>query len=59
MYDKNILDYTLPKFKVHEKNYPRHDLELAVVAFTLKILLYYLNSIYRIRKISNGDKHIE
>ncbi|WMV41051.1 hypothetical protein MTR67_034436 [Solanum verrucosum] len=32
--------------KVHEKNYPTHDLELAVVVFTLKIWRHYLYGIH-------------
>ena len=29
--------------KIHEKNYPTHDLELAAVIFALKIWRHYLN----------------
>jgi len=29
--------YASRQLKVHEKNYPTHDLELAAVVFTLKI----------------------
>lgn len=32
----------LQQLKVHEKNYPAHDLELAVVVFALKIWHHYL-----------------
>jgi hypothetical protein len=33
---KNVITYILRKLKVYEVNYPAHDLELAVVVFTLK-----------------------
>ncbi|WMV08756.1 hypothetical protein MTR67_002141 [Solanum verrucosum] len=32
--------------KVHEKNYPTHDLELAAVVFTLKIWWHYLYGVH-------------
>ena len=34
------------QIKVHEKNYPTHDLELAAVAFALKIWRHYLNGVH-------------
>ena len=34
--------YALRQLKVHEKNYPVHDLELAAVIFALKIWRHYL-----------------
>ena len=34
------------QIKVHEKNYPTHDLELAAVVFALKIWRYYLYGVY-------------
>ncbi|WMV29503.1 hypothetical protein MTR67_022888 [Solanum verrucosum] len=40
--DKNVIDYASRKLKVHEKNYPTHDLELAAVVFALKIWRHYL-----------------
>ncbi|KAH0743175.1 hypothetical protein KY290_031168 [Solanum tuberosum] len=40
--DKNVIAYALRQLKVHERNYPTHDLELAVVVFTLKIWRHYL-----------------
>ena len=30
------------KWKIHEVNYPTHDMELATIVFTLKIWLHYL-----------------
>ncbi|KAK9081368.1 hypothetical protein Syun_031147 [Stephania yunnanensis] len=34
--------YALRQLKIHEKNYPTHDLELAAVVFALKIWRHYL-----------------
>ncbi|WMV30378.1 hypothetical protein MTR67_023763 [Solanum verrucosum] len=42
MPDKNIIAYTSRQLKVHERNYPTHDLELVVVLFVLKIWWHYL-----------------
>ena len=32
-----VIAYASRQVKVHEKNYPTHDLELAVVVFALKL----------------------
>ena len=37
-----VIDYASRQIKVHEKNYPTHDLELVVVVLTLKIWRHYL-----------------
>ncbi|WMV58983.1 hypothetical protein MTR67_052368, partial [Solanum verrucosum] len=34
------------RLKVHEKNYPTHDLELAMVVFALKIWRHYLYGVH-------------
>ncbi|MCI51572.1 RNA-directed DNA polymerase (Reverse transcriptase), partial [Trifolium medium] len=34
--------YASRQLKIHEKNYPTHDLELAAVVFALKIWRHYL-----------------
>ena len=34
------------RLKVHEKNYPTHDLELAEVVFALKIWRHYLYGVH-------------
>lgn len=39
---EHVVAYTSRKLKVHEQYYPTHDLELALVAFVLKIWRYYL-----------------
>ena len=38
--------YVSRKLKVHERNYPTHDLELAVVVFALKIWRHYLYGVH-------------
>ncbi|WMV45901.1 hypothetical protein MTR67_039286 [Solanum verrucosum] len=40
--DKNVIAYVSHQLKVHERNYPTHDLELAAVVFDLKIWRHYL-----------------
>jgi len=42
MQEKKVVAYTLRQLKVHEKNYSTHELELAIVVFTLKIWRHYL-----------------
>ncbi|CAN4101487.1 unnamed protein product [Withania somnifera] len=37
-----VIAYASRKAKVHERNYPTHDLELAAVVFALKIWRHYL-----------------
>ena len=37
-----VVAYASRQLKVHEKNYPTHDLELAAVVFALKIWRHYL-----------------
>ncbi|CAN4101626.1 unnamed protein product [Withania somnifera] len=37
-----VIAYASRKLKVHERNYPAHDLELAAVVFALKIWRHYL-----------------
>lgn len=34
---KKVIDYASRQLKDYEKNYPNHDLELAIVVFALKI----------------------
>ena len=42
MQDGKVVAYSLRQFKLHEKNYPTHDLELAAIVFALKIWRHYL-----------------
>ena len=37
MQDKKVIAYGSRQLKVHEKNYPTHDLELAAIVFALKV----------------------
>ena len=41
-----VISYAFRKLKVHEKNYPTHDLELEVVVFSLKIWIHYLYGVH-------------
>ena len=42
MQNGQVVAYASRKLKVHERNYPTHDLELDAVVFVLKILRHYL-----------------
>ena len=42
-----FITYASRQLKVHEKNYPTHDLELVVVVFSLKIKRYYFYGIHK------------
>jgi len=42
MQNRQVVAYASRQLKVHEKNYPIHDLELAAVVFVLKIWRHYL-----------------
>ena len=42
MQEGKVIAYALRQLKPHEKNYPTHDLELAVIVFALKIWRHYL-----------------
>jgi len=42
MQNRQVVAYASRQLKVHEKNYPTHDLELAAVMFVLKIWRHYL-----------------
>ena len=42
MQDGKVFAYGSRQLKVHEKNYPIHDLELAAIVFALKIWRHYL-----------------
>src|ERR1044072_36510 len=37
MQDRQVVDYASRQLKIHERNYPTHDLELAAVVFVLKL----------------------
>ena len=42
MQKKKVVAYASRQLKVHERNYPTHDLELAAIVFALKIWKHYL-----------------
>ena len=42
MQDGKVVSYASRQLKLHEQNYPTHDLELAAVVFALKIWRHYL-----------------
>ena len=41
-----VIAYDSRQLKVHEKNYPNHDLDLAAVVFSLKIWRHYLYDVH-------------
>ena len=41
-----VISYAFRKLKVHEKNYPTHDLELEAMVFALKIWRHYLYCVH-------------
>ena len=41
-----VIAYASIKLKVHERNYPTHDLELKAVVFSLKIWRHYLYGVH-------------
>ena len=42
MQNRHFVAYASRQLKVHEMNYPTHDLELAAVVYVLKIWRHYL-----------------
>ena len=42
MQEKNVIAYASRQLKLHERNYPTHDLELAAVMFALKQWRHYV-----------------
>ena len=42
MQEGKVISYASRKLKLHELNYPTHDLELAAIVFALKIWRHYL-----------------
>ncbi|KAH0720060.1 hypothetical protein KY284_005090 [Solanum tuberosum] len=46
MQNGKVIAYASRQLKVHEKNYPTHDLELGAVVFALKIWRHYLYGVH-------------
>ncbi|WMV08852.1 hypothetical protein MTR67_002237 [Solanum verrucosum] len=46
MQNGKVIAYASRKLKVHEKNYPTHELELAAVVFILKIWRNYFYGVH-------------
>ncbi|GJR18735.1 putative reverse transcriptase domain-containing protein [Tanacetum coccineum] len=42
MQREKVIDYASRQLKIHEKNYPTHDLELRAIVFALKMWRHYL-----------------
>ncbi|WMV30416.1 hypothetical protein MTR67_023801 [Solanum verrucosum] len=42
-----VITYSSRQLKVHEKNYPTHDLEFVAVMFALNIWRHYLYGVHR------------
>ena len=43
---RKVIAYSSRQLEVHERNYPTHDLELAVVVFSVKIWRHYLYEVH-------------
>ena len=46
MQNDKMIAYALRQLKLHDMNYPTHDLELAVVVFSVKIWRHYLYEVH-------------
>ena len=46
MHRGKVIAYFSRQLKVHEKNYPTHDLELATVVFVLNIWRHYIYGVH-------------
>ena len=46
MQNGKVIAYASRQLKLHEKNYPTHDLELVAVVFAMKIWRHYLYGVY-------------
>ena len=46
MQGSKVIIYVSRQLKVHEKNYPTHDLELEVMVFALKLWRHYLYGVH-------------
>ncbi len=46
MQNGKVIAYASRQLKIHEKNYPTHDLEVAVVVFAFKIWQHYVYGVH-------------
>ena len=46
MQNCKVIDFASRQLKIHEKNYPTHDLELVAIVFALKIWGHYLYGVH-------------
>ena len=46
MQHEKVISYATRQFKVHERKYPTHDLDLILVVFSLKIWRHYLYGVH-------------
>ena len=46
MRDGKVIAHASRQVKIHENNYPTHDLELAAVVFVLKMWRHYLYGVH-------------
>ena len=46
MHNNKVITYASRQLKVHKKNYPTHDLELAAIVFDLNIWHHYLYGVH-------------
>ncbi|WMV25468.1 hypothetical protein MTR67_018853 [Solanum verrucosum] len=46
MQQGNVITYSFRQLKVHENNYPTHDLELAAVVFALNIWRHHMYGVH-------------
>lgn len=59
MRNGQVMDYASRQLKVHERNYPTHDLKLTTVVFVLKVLRHYLfGSIFKVFNDHNSLRYL-
>ncbi|XP_027912137.1 uncharacterized protein LOC114171116, partial [Vigna unguiculata] len=59
MQEKKAVAYASRQLKVHERNYPTHDLELVAIVFALKIWRHYLYEVELLEKFRDMRLQVE